>query len=391
MVRHSIFYAAAAFAVAAILFQGCQSKEEDKGEEEKPVPELDIYSDNYGPETEESYHPVWKAGESISVFSKTAENREFRFKGSDGDKTGSFEPVSEAKGNAAAIEDYYAASPYSQDNSISEAGVLSLTLPKTQAYVKGGTDPAAQLLAAKSQDHNFQFLNVGGVLSFGLKGPAGTEISAITLQGNDGEKLSGLMEITFGKDIQCAFPSQDASTSITLNSTQPVELNPDSPTVFSIIVPPVTFSKGITLTVSDPDGKECIIQTESSLELKRGKTTRTDIDDDVYFFPYKLGIYQDFYHNGTPVKYRPGAMQVSVFEAESKLWTRFLEMATLKIYMLGPIPAQIAKGDVFESTFTVTEAGEQKSSEALSFEVLDTKDGIITLLSGEDSYFIVRI
>ena len=84
-------------------------------------------------------------------------------------------------------------------------------------------------------------------------------------------------------------------------------------------------------------------------------------------------------------------MQVSVFEAESKLWTRFLEMATLKIYMLGPIPAQIAKGDVFESTFTVTEAGEQKSSEALSFEVLDTKDGIITLLSGEDSYFIVRI
>lgn len=393
MVRQSLFYAAAAFSVAALLLLGCQHKEEDKQQEE-PTPEVDVYTDNFGPEKEQSYHPTWKAGESISVFSKTTENREFRFKGSDGDKTGSFEPVSEAGSKAPSLDAYYAASPYSPDNGISGSGVISLTLPQTQAYVEGGTDPAAQILAAKSYNHNFQFLNAGGVLAIQLKGRAGSYVSSITLQGNAEEKLSGPMEITIGGEGIHTTLSEEALTSITLKCAQPVELNPDSPTVFSFILPPVTLSNGITFTVFDQEGKECTVQTESRLRVRRGIITDTKVFDvrpmwqDV---PDKLGIYPNYHHQGTPVIYTPGAMQTSVFEAEEKLWARFLEMASLRIYMLGPIPAKAAPGDVFEASFTVSEVGKEISSENLSLEVLDIQDGIITLLNGDDSYYIVRI
>lgn len=393
MVRPYIIYTASVFAALAFLFQGCQPKEEEKKQEES-APELDIYYDNSGPETEQSYHPSWKAGESISVFSKTVENREFLFMGSDGDKTGSFEPASGAPGAAAALDAYYAASPYSADNSISETGVISLTLPQTQSYAEGSADPAAQLLVAKSQSHNFRFLNAGCVLAIRLKGRPGTEVSTITLRGNAEEKLAGLMEITIGEDIQYAFASQNAASSITLKADKPIQLNPDSPTVFNVVVPPLTLSKGITLNILDAEGKECTVNTESGLELKRGVITRTEILDVRLMWqdaPDKLGLYPEFHHDGTPVVYTPGAMQTSVFEADGNLWARFLEMASLRIYMLGPIPAGASKGDVFEGSLTISEAGKQISAENLSFEVLDIRDGIITLLSGEDNYYIVRI
>ena len=355
---------------------------------------MDVYTDNSGPEKEQSYHPTWNAGESISVFSKTSENREFRFTGSDGDKTGSFEPVSNDSGKEPDLDAYYAVSPYSPETVISKSGVISLTLPETQAYVDGGTDPAAQILAAKSFNHNFQFLNAGGVLAIPLKGRAGSYVSSITLRGNAEEKLSGPMVITIGGEGIHTTPSEDALTSITIKATEPLELNPDSPAVFSFILPPVTFSNGITFTVFDQEGKECTVQTESRLRVRRGIITETKVFDVRPMWqevPEKLGIYPEFHHGGTPVIYTPGSMQTSVFEAEGKLWARFLEMASLKIYMLGPIPAQAAQGDVFDASFTVSEVGKEISSEKLSLEVLDIQDGIITLLNGNDSYYIVRI
>ncbi|MBO4634934.1 MAG: hypothetical protein J5669_06135 [Bacteroidales bacterium] len=396
MNRKSIILAgAAALFGAALLFTACSIRETVTPTEPAPA-EPEIYYASIGADSktfmDEGCHLFWNADDRISVFAKTVQNRECRFLGEDGDKSGAFEAIGSPNGSAP-LNAFYAASPYKAGNSISEAGVIFMELPAVQVYHAGSMDPDAQVMAAKSADRNFQFQNVGCALGIKLLGKD-VQVSSVTLRGNADEILAGPMEVTLGQELSHAFQTESGAKAITLNAAEPVALNAETPVVFWMIVPPVTFSNGVTITVTTPDGKVFNKTGEKSFTLPRGcaaKLQAIEVKPVSSGAPEKLGIYPQYHHDGTPVQYTPATMQTSVFEADGKLWARFLELGSLKMYQLGPIPAQVAVDDTVECRLVVTLAGKEESSEELSLQVLSLSGGILTLTDGNDNYYIVRI
>ena len=395
MKQHSFLTrGAAALLGVAMLLLSCQFREADN-----PVPETaptDIVYASIDPESkafmDADCHLFWNAQDRISVFAQTVENREFCFQGADGDKQGTFKAVASAW-TPAQVDFFYAASPYRADNAISETGVLTLTLPDTQEYHAGSMDPAAQLMVASSQDNILAFRNVGALLGLQFTGD-GVNVRSIQLKGNADEPLAGRLEVTLGEELQHSFVSESLSTTLTLTAKEPVALDGETPTVFWMIVPPTVFSNGFTITVTDPDGKVFYQRTARSLTLPRGAAVRMEpvqVHPVASGAPEKLGIYPNYHGNGTPTCYSPSTMQTSVFEADGKLWARFLEMGSLRMYQLGPIPAQAAAGDRFESCFTVTLAGQEESSQALTLQVISVNNGLMSLTDDNDNYFVVRI
>ncbi|MBQ0090455.1 MAG: hypothetical protein KBT27_14100, partial [Prevotellaceae bacterium] len=125
--------------------------------------------------------------------------------------------------------------------------------------------------ATENKEDNFlQFKNLCGYVVVKLYGE-GT-VTSIKLEGNDGEKISGKA------DVQAAFGtlpsvtmSEEATTSITLDCGDGVALGTtaETATEFWLCVPPVTFSKGFTVTATKTDGWQMIKSTSSSKEVVR--------------------------------------------------------------------------------------------------------------------------
>ena len=106
----------------------------------------------------------------------------------------------------------------------------------------------------------------------------GVSVSSITLKGNNNEILAGAADITatVGDVPTLAFRETGTSTAITLNCETPVELGAtaENATLFWIAVPPMTFSKGFTITVTNPSGGTFEKATSSSKEIIRNSTFR---------------------------------------------------------------------------------------------------------------------
>ena len=337
------------------------------------------------------YHVFWNADDRISIFAKVTQNREFRFLGADGDNAGDFSSVTDPA-SATELSRYYAASPYRAGNGISDGGVISISLPAAQTYHVGTVDPAAQLMVAVSDTRSFSFRNPACVLGFQLKG-SGVNVSSLTLSGNDSEVLAGTAQITPGDAPTMEFAPAGRSTSITLTAASPVALDPDTPTTFWLALPPLTFTGGFTLTVTDASGNTFVKSVTRSLTLSRNYVYRMAALEVVPVpagAPAAEGIYQDYRSGGTPYLYDPATDQVNVYEAEGNVWVRYINPSTLRMYELGPIPAGVAQGDAVSATLTETLAGAEVSTKAYTLEALDLTGGILTLADASENYFVLR-
>ena len=70
--------------------------------------------------------------------------------------------------------------------------------------------------------------------------------------------------------------AETAGTSITLTCDEPIKLDAgkENATVFWMVVPPTSFSKGFKLTVTDPDGKVFVKETDKNLTIIRNTLVR---------------------------------------------------------------------------------------------------------------------
>ena len=133
---------------------------------------------------------------------------------------------------------------------------ITITLPAGQHYAGNTFGLGANTMVSVTSNNFLQYKNVCGYLVVKLYGD-GVSVSSITLRGNNGEKLAGKATVTMPLEgVPTTKMANDATSEITLTCATPVQLGAtaEESTQFWFVVPPVTFSKGFTITVSGNGG-----------------------------------------------------------------------------------------------------------------------------------------
>lgn len=220
---------------------------------------------------------LWDVNDQISIFNKSTLNQQFMFDGEEPDNSGTFHWIDNGYFGAGNDLDYICAVyPYQESTSISNSGVLTLTLPEEQTYREESFGPGANTMVSVTDDNLLRFKNVGGYLALKFYGED-VSVSSIRLIGNNGELLSGeaTVDLPFDTAPEIEMASIAGKT-ILLNCEEPVELGTtrDDATIFWMVVPPTDFTDGFTLLVSTPDGDVFIKETHKPLTIGRNGVLR---------------------------------------------------------------------------------------------------------------------
>ena len=222
----------------------------------------------------EDYKLYWNAGDHISFYNNEMYNYEYKFDGSTGDRGGSFSKVNTVLHSKEPLPHKYAVYPYSTDNIINDNAVISLNVSATQNYATNSFGVGDNIMVAAEDDESLFFKNACGYLRFKLYGKM--KVSSVSLTGKKDEKISGPAIVTMevgGNPVLKM--TEDAGTMITVSCETPVSLehSAEKPTEFWFVVPPVTFSEGFTLSISDPTGETCEVSTSKSFTISRNTIT----------------------------------------------------------------------------------------------------------------------
>ena len=127
----------------------------------------------------------------------------------------------------------------------------------------------SHVISAVSEDNDITFRNVLGGMKLQLRGTQ--KVKSIKLEGKNNEKLSGAATVTaYTDETKPAITmASGASTSLSLNCGSGVQLNESKTTEFIIALPPVLFSKGFTVTVTDTDSKTYTVETDKANTVLR--------------------------------------------------------------------------------------------------------------------------
>ena len=198
----------------------------------------------------------WTEGDHISIFSTTY-NEEYKFDGQTGDTDGSFTPVDDKYHTGSSVPTIYAVYPYSEETTVSSDGTITVSLPSTQNYAVNSYGLGVNTMVAVTESKYSRalfFQNLCGYIVVRLYGEG--KVKSITLTGNNEEKIAGQATVApvYGQ-APAVVMSESATTSITLDCGDGVELGktPKEATSFWFAVPPVTFSKGFTIRVTNTD------------------------------------------------------------------------------------------------------------------------------------------
>lgn len=332
-------------------------------------------------------HVLWNADDRVSVFRRDTGNREYVFSGATGDNAGEFQEAStENTTPGEALPYVYAIYPYAAGTTVGTDGIIAYTFPAEQAYGENSFGQGANPMVAVTEDQFLSFKNAGTFLAVQLYG-SGISVSDITIRGNKGEKLSGpaTIQMAPGGDPVVSM-AEGASEEVRIHCAEPVALGADAENakIFWFVLPPTTFEKGFTVTVKDAEGNEYEKSSDKKRTLARNHLLRMKAFELV---TPGFGIYPA---SGDPYVYDPLTDQMNIYEAEGSGWFRFLVIPELKMYELGPIPVDVASGDAFSATLTVTTAGTQDSSASYDLTVLSLQDGTLKLGTEAGDCFIIR-
>lgn len=180
------------------------------------------------------------------------------------------------------------------------------------------------------------------------------------------------------------------TTSVTLDkSAAPVALDASASksVSFEMVIPPVSFSKGYTLTVVDDKGKVYVQSTTESLTFERGKKyVMKEYDVKAGFVDF--GIYPA---GGETYVYKRASDRMSIYEALGNGWFRFLQIPTAKMLEIGPIPLTVAEGDAVSASLASSVNGEVQGSETnYTLRVQSYHNGILNLVSDAGDRFVIR-
>ena len=253
-------------------------------------PETKVYADD-------KLHVLWDADDRVSIFHQYTYNQEYRFTGETGDREGSFDIVPNddfVTGNE--LDLVYAVYPYQESTRVDNGGVLTVTLPSVQTFRENSFGPEANTMVSCTADDPLYFKNLCGYLALRLYGED-VSISAISIRGNQGEPLAGEATVVSepGGNPSCTL-SDGAATEITLTMAEPVRLGSTASdaTTFWLVIPPVTFREGFTVSITDRNGGTVEKATTRSISISRNTLSRMSALR-VYSESWAEGDYVDEY------------------------------------------------------------------------------------------------
>ena len=253
---------------------------------------------------------LWEPGDSIRITSPNyqggTEYNAFVNRSSENDRVATFEGELNPD-----IYEMLATYPYSMyvsrysneywnGNNWVYENFFMVNLPKTQTYRENNFAKEAFPMAAykstaqtkvyesliNSEMGPLEFKNLCGVLALNIVGDI--TVKSITMSATDSSgnavALSGMGQI--GKDslyhqLQMA-PVNTSGTpiayegysTVTLECPEGVQLDPDIPTPFHIVLPPATYSS-FTLTIATTDGRIMLVNVDKELVINRSKAKHT--------------------------------------------------------------------------------------------------------------------
>ena len=169
-------------------------------------------------------------------------------------------------------QDGLAVAPVVEDGKPTAYQIDGVVIPSVQTYTANTFSNGSFLMAAVTDDltdHALGFKNLCGALKLQLKGTC--KVKTISLQGNDGELLSGDATVTMYPDgsVPTLTMGENASAIVSVHWIDGVQLNAETATSFFITVPPTSFEKGFTVKIVDIMGAEALIQTSKANAVGR--------------------------------------------------------------------------------------------------------------------------
>lgn len=217
---------------------------------------------------------LWSEGDQIAAFMKSSASNQYQILSSFVGK--SYADFSILQGNEPAVgadwEHIIAYYPYSSSVKCTKSDngyLLDVVIPSEQSYVPGSFANGAFPMVAVSADNNIAFKNVCGGIKLQFKGSA--NVASVSIRGKNNEKLSGAASVTANGDgaAPAINMAASASATATLKCTPSVQLSETTATEFIISLPPVDFSNGFTVVVTDTDSRTYTVETGKSNSVVR--------------------------------------------------------------------------------------------------------------------------
>ena len=228
---------------------------------------------------EDNKYLRWNAGDEITIFNGNSYNSHWQFAGENGANSGKFTEVEEngfVTGTPLNLTANYAIYPYDENITITESGVVSLTLPATQAYNHTyansfGAGANTMMAVTESTSDNFlAFKNLCGYLKLKFYGDDVT-VKSVAIKGNNNEKIAGkaTVSMAYGGEPTITM-GDDATDTITIDCGEGVALSNDAanPTIFWVVIPEITFEGGITITVTDTNDQTFTKTTTNAVPIE---------------------------------------------------------------------------------------------------------------------------
>ncbi|WP_291562647.1 hypothetical protein [Bacteroides sp.] len=183
---------------------------------------------------------VWNKSDMIGVFA-SGDTKVYQFTNnleSDGQAEATFTGV--APENATT---YYALYPYSESSTLSSTTITTVLSGSQTAMAGTFANNLNISVATATADKNLQFKNVCGLIKFKLTDVEG--VKALTLVSNDeNQTLSGTLQVNMNDNTATIL---EGSNSISLIAENGFNTGND----YYMVVPPVTFSNGFKIKLSD--------------------------------------------------------------------------------------------------------------------------------------------
>lgn len=216
----------------------------------------------------------WESGDSVSIWGQTMDNVPFIAQ-EGGETTSLFN-----KDIAIEASDvYYAAYPYSKENNMA-GGVMTLTIPSVQTVHKNSFAVNPSVAKSDGVSRSFHFANICGLLGFEIQKE---NIARVIITSNSVESLCGkitldMNAVDFNDLSSLATTIVSGSTTISLIGESLFE-----PGVYYVALLPQTFSKGVSITMVDDEGKISTRHRTSSFTLERSQALLPSVVDDGSF------------------------------------------------------------------------------------------------------------
>ena len=242
------------------------------------------------------FKTVWNTDDEITIFGPK-EYSQWTFDGKTGDRSGSFSRLQTFEPMLEKVDKFYALYPghghldYSTTTAANSE--LITAIQPVQTYVEGSYCPKSNVMLGSSEDGSaYYFKNLVAYLRLSLTGSK--TVKRIDVMGNDNELLAGKLYVNCeNSSVSFRWDDVETSQTISLDCGDGVQLS-ETPQDFYIVMPPMSFSHGITICVTFTDGSVFPRSTSKYIDLQQNNikpmaVVETDFDDWQNIYIYHSG------------------------------------------------------------------------------------------------------